>query len=109
MHELSQAARRHAEAAAARAGKRAVFVALSVETDLHTSDVAKYAADHGFTDIRFAVMSPQMLAAMHDAYGNSALNPPSTPKVRVAADGTAGGLVTGFESAQKILGDLGLA
>ena len=67
-----------------------------------------YAADNGFSDIRFAVMLPEMLAAMSDAYGNSALNAPSTPKVKVEADGAAGKLVTGYESTGEILGGLGL-
>jgi thiol-disulfide isomerase/thioredoxin len=97
------------QAAAARAGDRAVFVALSVETDLDAGDMKDYAAKNGFSDIRFAVMSPEMLAAMSDAYGNSALNPPSTPKVKVAADGAAGKLVTGYESTGEILRGLGLA
>lgn len=94
--------------AAREAGDKAVFVALSVETDLDNSDMTKYAADHGFDDIRFAVMSAEMLAAMNDAYGNSALNPPSTPKIAVATDGTAGPLVTGFESPATILESLGV-
>lgn len=96
------------QAAAAKAGDNAVFLALSVETDLAASDVAKYASEHGFDDIRFAVMSPEMLAAMNDAYGNSALNPPSTPKITITADGTAGEMVTGFESPDTILSKLGL-
>jgi thiol-disulfide isomerase/thioredoxin len=96
------------QAAAARAGDKATFLALSVETDLAASDVAKYAADNGFDDIRFAVMTPEMLAAMNDAYGNSALNPPSTPKITIAADGTAGSMVTGYESPDTILANLGV-
>ncbi|HZJ27943.1 MAG TPA: TlpA disulfide reductase family protein [Acidimicrobiia bacterium] len=94
--------------AAERAGDEAVFVALSVETELDGQDMKDYAADNGFSDIRFAVMSPEMLAAMSDAYGNSALNAPSTPKVKVEADGAAGKLVTGYESTGEILGGLGL-
>ena len=53
-------------------------------------------------------MSPEMLAAMDDAFGTTALNPPSTPKVAVAADGAAGDLVTGSESSEQILSALGL-
>ena len=85
-----------------------MFIALSVETELDADDMADYAADNEFTDIRFAVMSPEMLAAMEEAYGNSSLNPPSTPKVVVAADGTTGEMVTGFESPEEILASLGL-
>ena len=92
--------------AAAAAGDDAIFLALSIETDLDTDQVADYAKDNGFDDIRFAVMSPEMLAAMNDAYGKSALNAPSTPKIVVAADGTAGELETGFESPDEIAATL---
>lgn len=73
------------------------FVALSVETDLTPERIAEYAADEGFDDVRFAVMTPEMLAAVKDAFGTSALNPPSTPHVYIGADGRSGELVTGFE------------
>lgn len=95
--------------AAADVGDDAIFLALSVETDLDPADVAEYAKDNGFDDIRFAVMTPEMLKAMNDAFGNSALNPPSTPKVVVAADGTVGELVTGFEEPADIAAALGQA
>jgi thiol-disulfide isomerase/thioredoxin len=94
--------------AAAAAGDDAVFLALSVETELDVDDMADYQRDNGFDDIRFAVMSPELLAAMDAAFGTSALNPPSTPKVAVAADGTPGELVTGSESSEQILNSLGL-
>ncbi len=97
------------QSAARTAGDGAVFVALSVETELDAADMADYARDNGFSDIRFAVMSPELLGAMFDAYGNSSLNPPSTPKVAIAADGSAGKLVTGYESPQQILRSLGLS
>lgn len=96
------------QAAAEAAGEDAVFLALSVETELDADDMAEYRQDNGFTAIRFAVMSPELLAAMDDAFGTSALNPPSTPKVAVAADGTAGELVTGPESTDEILATLGI-
>lgn len=94
--------------AAAAAGDEAVFLALSVETELDADDMSEYQRDNGFDDIRFAVMSPELLAAMDAAFGTTALNPPSTPKVAVAADGTPGELVTGSESAEQILNTLGL-
>lgn len=96
------------QAAAEAAGDDAVVLALSVETDLSVDDMAGYAADNDFTAIRFAVMSPELLAAMNDAFGTTALNPPSTPKVVVAADGTAGELTTGPESSDEILASLGI-
>lgn len=88
--------------AAAAAGDRAEFVALSVETDIDPLEVSEYAKQHHFDDIRFAVMTPRMLAAMKTAYGNSALNPPSTPKILVSASSAPGRLVTGFESPSEI-------
>jgi thiol-disulfide isomerase/thioredoxin len=89
--------------AASQAGDSAVFLALSVETDLDATKVAAYAQKNGFDDIRFAVMTPEFLAATDDLFGNSALNPPSTPKVVVDAAGKPGKLVTGFESPGEIL------
>jgi thiol-disulfide isomerase/thioredoxin len=100
---------RDTQKAASTAGGGAVFVALSVETELERSDMVDYSKEHGFSDIRFAVMSPELLGAMYDAYGNSALNPPSTPKIVVAPEGRAGELVTGFESPEEILSKLGLS
>ena len=94
--------------AAAQAGDDAVFVALSVETELDADDMADYAEEQGFDHIRFAVMTPEMLAAIDDAFGTSALNPPATPHVAVAADGSVGEMVTGFESPEAILASLGL-
>lgn len=91
------------QAAAAELGDEAVFVALSVETDISPGDVAEYAVDNEFDNIRFAVMSPELLAAIADAHGNTALNPPSTPHLIIGADGRAGELVTGFESPDDIV------
>lgn len=88
--------------AAAAMGDDAVFVVLSVETDLSADDVREYAQDNGFTSMRFAVMSDELLAAFADAFGTSAVNPPSTPHVVIAADGTAGAMETGSISAAEI-------
>ena len=92
--------------AAAEVGDDAVVLALSVETDLDPADVAAYADDNGFDDIRFAVMSPELLAAVQQELGTTALNPPSTPKVVVGADGSVGELVTGSEDPDEILAAL---
>jgi hypothetical protein len=94
--------------AAEVAGEDAVFLALSVETELSVDDMREYQEANGFSDIRFAVMSPELLAAMDAAFGGSALNPPSTPKIAVTADSAAGDLVTGAEPAEEILSSLGL-
>ena len=65
--------------AAEKAGDDAVFVALSVETDLDPGDMADYADEQGFDHVRFAVMSPEMLAAVNDAFGNTASEPAQHP------------------------------
>ena len=95
--------------AAERAGEDAVVLALSVETDLDVAKLADYQEKNGFTNIRFAVMSPELLAAMDEAFGATALNPPSTPKVAISADGVPGELETGGASPDEILASLGLA
>ncbi|MCD9624907.1 TlpA family protein disulfide reductase [Rhabdothermincola salaria] len=83
------------QAAAASLGDEAVFVVLSVETSLSPAEVADYAEDNGFTDMRFAVMTPELLAAFVEAFGNSAVNPPSTPHVVIGPSGAAGEMSTG--------------
>jgi thiol-disulfide isomerase/thioredoxin len=94
------------QGAAAAVGDSSVVLALSVETDLSSQDVADYAKDNGFTDVRFAVMSEELLAAFVDAFGNSAVNPPSTPHVFIGADGAAGDMATGSISEDDIVAQL---
>lgn len=95
--------------AAAQAGDDAVFVALSIETDIDVAEVVAYAEENGFTDIRFGVLSPDGLAAFNDEFGGTAINPPSTPHWVIDASGSASDLKTGSESAEAILSALGLA
>ena len=95
--------------AAAQIGDAAHVVALSVETDLDASTVADYAVDAGFDRIRFAVMSPELLAAMVEAFGTTVANPPTTPKIVVDAAGRAGELTTGFESPDELVAQVAAA
>jgi cytochrome oxidase Cu insertion factor (SCO1/SenC/PrrC family) len=95
--------------AAGQLGETAHVVALSVETDLDSSTVADYAVDAGFDRIRFAVMSPDMLAALVDAYGNTVVNPPATPKIIVDAAGRAGELTTGSERLDELVAQVAAA
>ena len=92
--------------AAGELGDEAVFLALSVETELDPADVAAYATENGFDNIRFAVMSPELLAGLVEAFGNSSINPPSTPHFVIDAMGHAGELVTGFEEPTAIVTSL---
>jgi thiol-disulfide isomerase/thioredoxin len=94
--------------AAVSLGDQAAVLALSVETDIDPADVADYAASNGFDDIRFAVASPELVAALVEAFGNSVVVPPSTPKFTVDADGRPSELVTGAESADELLARLGV-
>lgn len=91
------------QAAAAEAGGRAVFVALSVETEIEPDAVASYAAKNGFSDIRFAVMTADFLSATSSRFGKASLTPPSTPKLLVDANGNPGEYQTGFETPAAIL------
>ncbi len=92
--------------AAQQAGPNAVFLALSVETDLNASDMAKYKADNNFGSVDFAVMSPAMLAAVVACFGHDAANPPTTPHVLVSSRGGVGNLHTGMEDASTITASL---
>lgn len=92
--------------AALAMGDGAVVIALSVETDLSPDAVAEYAVDNEFPAIRFAVMSPELLAAFVEAFGNTAANPPSTPKIVIDASGVAGELTTGQESTEELVDHL---
>jgi thiol-disulfide isomerase/thioredoxin len=92
--------------AAATMGEQAVVIALSVETDLDAHAVADYAEVNELPDIRFAVLTPDVLAAFVEAFGNTAANPPSTPKIVIDADGTAGELTTGQESTEELVAQL---
>ena len=65
-----------------------------------------YAADNGFTDVRFAVMSPELLASFAEAFGTTVANPPSTPKIVITAEGVAGELQTGPTSDEELVEQL---
>lgn len=95
--------------AAKQAGDSAIFLALSVETDLDSAALTNYAEKNGFDNLRFAVMTPELLSATSSAFGKSSLNPPSTPKIVVTSQGEASAATTGFESSAEILSKLNLA
>jgi peroxiredoxin len=85
---------RDATAELAGAGVQVVVVAVSVERGLAPSALAAYAEREGFP-FRFVVADDALLRALADRFGRVALNPPATPHVIVAADGTVGQLSTG--------------
>ncbi|HEV2072370.1 MAG TPA: hypothetical protein VGR29_01895 [Thermomicrobiales bacterium] len=79
-----------------------VVVSISIETELASEDLAKYADNSDF-DWVFSVASPEMLKAIVDAFGRDALVPSITPHVIVYPDGTAGSLQTGGASPEDIV------
>jgi peroxiredoxin len=64
-----------------------VYIALSVETNISAADLAAYADAQGF-DYTFAVMTPDMLRAMTDAFGRTVSASPATPHLIIRPDGT---------------------
>lgn len=95
------------KSAAARANpESAVFVAISVETDLPPATLAQYADDNGF-DWTFAVATPAMVQALAETFGQTIANPPATPHFLILPDGSHSDLVTGYESGDQILVNMG--
>jgi thiol-disulfide isomerase/thioredoxin len=77
------------------------FVALSVETNISAADLAAYADsnDFGYT---FAVMTPEFLQAMAEAFGPTVGNPPATPHLIIRPDGSTTELLTGIQSVDEL-------
>lgn len=95
------------KSAVARAdGNQVVFVAISVETDLAPATLAQYVTDNGF-DWTFAVATPDFVRALADTFGPTIANPPATPHFLIHPDGAHGDLITGYESGDAILAQLG--
>ncbi|MCP4428454.1 MAG: hypothetical protein GY803_28545 [Chloroflexi bacterium] len=86
-------------------GDDAVFIALSLETNLSAADLAQYQSDYGY-DWTFAIMTPELLQQLADAFGRSITSAPSTPHFIIRPDGSATDLVTGIESAEEIAGQI---
>ena len=93
------------QAAQATAPDDAVFIALSVETNLSAEQLAAYADTAGF-DWHFAVMTPEMLQALVGEFGRSIANPPSTPHFVIASDGTWTDLVTGIDEPETLIAQI---
>ena len=89
-------------------GDQFVFVGLSVETDISSEALARYADEQGF-DWTFAVMTPEMLRELSATYGRTIANPPATPHFVIRPDGSAGSLSTGQHSAEALVQELAAA
>lgn len=84
------------------AGDQAVFVALSVETNMDAATLAAYANDEGF-DWLFAVATPELLTELAGQFGQSITNPPSTPHFVIRPDGSVTELTTGIKSTADVV------
>ena len=82
-----------------------VFVGLSVETALDDATLASYADGAGF-DWLWAVVTPEMLQALADEFGQTISNPPATPHFVIRPDGSTTDLVTGIEPAEQIVAQI---
>jgi thiol-disulfide isomerase/thioredoxin len=85
---------------------KVVFIGLSVESDLKPADLASYADKSGL-GFQFAVLNADQLKLMVDAFGFTAINPPSTPHFVIRPDGTFSKLLTGYEDANALVKSLG--
>jgi thiol-disulfide isomerase/thioredoxin len=93
-------------AAATQLGEEATFVALSVEADLPPDQLAAYAEQNGFPLV-FAVVTPEILTALADQFGQTITNPPATPHFVLYPDGSVSELLTGGRSPEELVALLG--
>jgi peroxiredoxin len=83
-----------------------VYIGLSVETNISAADLAAYVDGQEF-NWTFAVMSPEALQILTDAFGRSITNPPVTPHFVIKPDGTTDGLVAGrIHSVEDLIAEL---
>lgn len=92
------------------AHERGEFTSVSLDVDLSESpeDLAAYADREGF-DWHFAMADPELYRALQDRFGVASTNPPSTPLIIIAADGTVTPLEfgRGTRGAEELLTELG--
>jgi len=80
-------------------------VSLNVDPNEDAAAVREHAESEGF-DWPAAVAPPEVTTSLKEAFGNTVLNPPSAPVVRVCAD-SATLLGTGVKSADDLADSLG--
>lgn len=78
------------------------FVALSVEGALPRERLAAYADREGF-GMRFAVATPELIAALVRHFGRVITDPPSTPHFRIGPGGQVSELRTGIEDPAEVV------
>ncbi len=93
------------QAAREQLGDETVFIAISVETNIDNTTLAKYADDAGFEWL-FAVATPELLTELTAEFGRAIVNPPATPHFIIRVDGSYSELITGIDSAPEIISRL---
>lgn len=79
-----------------------VMISITVETGDTADNLAAYAADNSF-DWRFAVATPEMIAAWRDEFGANVTIPPSAPTFYIRPDGSFTRLFTGRDDPAAVL------
>jgi thiol-disulfide isomerase/thioredoxin len=91
------------------AHETASFVSVSLDVDLSetAADLAAYAEREGF-DWRFAMADEDLYRLLQERFGVAATNPPSTPLIVIATDGTVRPLEfgRGTRSAEQVIDEL---
>jgi thiol-disulfide isomerase/thioredoxin len=78
------------------------FVSIDADTRENASTILSYAEEHGF-DWVYAVGPPALLRDLADVYGIGVLDPPATPVVVIATDGSADLTETGLKLSDRLV------
>jgi thiol-disulfide isomerase/thioredoxin len=82
-----------------------VYISLSVEPRDTTAMLAQYRVERNYP-WTFAVVPPDMLAALVTQFGQTVTNPPATPHLVISPTGAVSQLATGMHSAEQLVGKL---
>ncbi|MEO8394447.1 MAG: hypothetical protein ABI700_15750 [Chloroflexota bacterium] len=82
-----------------------VFISLSVEPKDTTDGLKQYRVQYNYP-WTFAVVPPDMLAALVEQFGPSVTNPTATPHLVIAPSGSVSQLATGIHSADQLSAEL---
>lgn len=81
---------------------RVAYVVIDTEKSESAEELAAYRESNGFTGM-YAIATDAVARALIDEFGEQVVNPPSTPKVFIAADGTVGEIDFGAKSAEDVV------
>lgn len=82
--------------------ERVAYVLIDTDTSESAEELAAYRASNGFTGT-YAIATDAVARALIEEFGEQVVNPPSTPKVFIAADGTVGDIIFGSKSADDVV------